>query len=193
VMLQNLLAERFKITLHHTTKVDTQAYELTAAKNGPKLKEVTPDPNATRPKPGENLFRKVDLDGNGFPVVPEGQIGILSTRSGDLNRITCRACSIADLIRPIALDLAVPSGFALTAARVADKTGLTAKYDFHLEYLAGPGAGGALKVPPPDGQAEPRPDLFEALEKQLGLKLEKTKATLDVLVIDHIERVPTEN
>jgi uncharacterized protein (TIGR03435 family) len=41
--------------------------------------------------------------------------------------------------------------------------------------------------------SDPAPDLFTALEKQLGLKLEKSKISLDVIVIEHIDKVPTEN
>ncbi len=74
--------------------------------------------------------------------------------------------------------------------RITDRTGLTGRYDFTLEYASAQGFGGALRAPV--GDQDPGPDLFEALEKQLGLKLEKTKAPLDVLVIDHVEK-PDEN
>lgn len=72
-----------------------------------------------------------------------------------------------------------------------DKTGLTGAYDFTLEFaqsgLAGRGPTGA------DAASDPAPDLFNALEKQLGLKLEKSKVPLDVIVIDHMDKEPTEN
>jgi uncharacterized protein (TIGR03435 family) len=47
--------------------------------------------------------------------------------------------------------------------------------------------------PGPDDITDPAPNLFSALEKQLGLKLEKSKAKLDIIVIDHMDRQPTEN
>jgi len=50
--------------------------------------------------------------------------------------------------------------------------------------------------PPPAPEAEDppgAPTLFSALEKQLGLKLEKSKIQLDVMVIDHMDKQPTEN
>ncbi len=50
LMLQNLLAERFKLTLHHTTK-DLPLYELVVAKNGPKLKPWMDDPSSPPPSP----------------------------------------------------------------------------------------------------------------------------------------------
>jgi uncharacterized protein (TIGR03435 family) len=66
------------------------------------------------------------------------------------------------------------------AARVIDKTGLTGRYDFTLEYAGlGDDATG--------------PNVFSAIEKQLGLKLDKSRAPLDVIVIDHIDKVPVEN
>ena len=78
---------------------------------------------------------------------------------------------------------------------VIDKTGLTGKYDFALEYT--PDLSGL--PPPPDAAATPPPtsdlgtDLPSALEKQLGLKLTRRRAKLDVIVVDHVERNPTEN
>jgi len=68
---------------------------------------------------------------------------------------------------------------------VVDKTGLTAKYNFQLSWSpddAGP--------PSPDVAAPP--DIFTALEEQLGLKLQPAKEEMDTFVIDHVE-YPTEN
>ena len=70
---------------------------------------------------------------------------------------------------------------------VTDATGLTGKYDFRLNFSkegAGPARGTG---------AEPVPDVFTAVQSELGLKLEPKKASIPVLVIDHIERTPTEN
>lgn len=194
-MLQNLLVERFKITLHHTTK-DFPAHELSVAKNGSKVKEVAPDPNLSPLQPGEFMAGRTGLDANGFPVLPEGKAGLVVIPSNGLMRMTCRACSIAQLIQRFVEALAVPAGSTmpyLLGGRVINKTGLTGKYDFHLQYSSGPGAGGALRLPSLDDQTESGPDLFGALEKQLGLKLEKTKTPLDVLVIDRIDKIPTDN
>jgi uncharacterized protein (TIGR03435 family) len=78
--------------------------------------------------------------------------------------------------------------------RLVDKTGLTGTYDFRLEALGSMNyIGGMLNPPPVDADGGPRPDIFAALEQQLGLKLEKTKVPVDVLVIDHIEKTPTGN
>jgi uncharacterized protein (TIGR03435 family) len=64
---------------------------------------------------------------------------------------------------------------------VIDKTGLTGKYDGELKAMIGPSATG------PDGES-----IFTAFEEQLGLKLEKTKAPMEIFVIEKAER-PSEN
>lgn len=81
---------------------------------------------------------------------------------------------------------------------VVDKTGLTGNYDFTLNWTPDEGMRNVLGGPqsgPPNGDPPPDlggPTLFTAVEEQLGLKLEATKATVDVIVIDHIDQ-PTAN
>jgi uncharacterized protein (TIGR03435 family) len=82
---------------------------------------------------------------------------------------------------------------AYVGSTIVDRTGLTGKYDFTLNWAVGEQAGPLL--PGADGslpQHNSGPTIFEALQQQLGLKLESTKGLVDVLVIDHIER-PSEN
>jgi uncharacterized protein (TIGR03435 family) len=75
---------------------------------------------------------------------------------------------------------------------VVDRTGLTDQYDFKLE-------AGEVVLPNRHAQGTPAdpgfaaPSLSTALEKQLGLKLEHRKEPLDIIVIDHIEKTPTDN
>jgi uncharacterized protein (TIGR03435 family) len=78
---------------------------------------------------------------------------------------------------------------------VADETSLKGRYDFIL-YWSPDNAGAMAPAPgvapsPPDG--ETYPDLAAAIQQQLGLRLEAKKGPVDVLVIDHAEKVPTEN
>lgn len=69
--------------------------------------------------------------------------------------------------------------------QVIDKTGLTGKYDFTLMYeMRFPGAPAADDAPAP---------IPEDLEQQLRLRLVEAKAPFDVVVIDHVDKVPTEN
>lgn len=80
---------------------------------------------------------------------------------------------------------------------VVDKTGLTGEYDFALDYtpenmpmpIAGAPEGGSN---PEMSADQGKPSLFTALEEQMGLKLESSKSSVDVIVIDHID-LPTEN
>ncbi len=63
-----------------------------------------------------------------------------------------------------------------------DKTGLTEKYDLKLEW-----------APELDAGPAPGPSVFAAIQEQLGLTLEPAKGNVEVLVIDHAERVPAED
>ena len=70
-----------------------------------------------------------------------------------------------------------------TGRVVIDKTGLKGNYDVTLRYV---------DMPSPNAPPGTPPELFTALQEQLGLKLEPDRASLKILVIDRIER-PTEN
>lgn len=193
-MLQNLLIERFKLEFHHSTK-DVLAYELTVSKKGSKLKEVTRSSTASGPHAGE--YFNMSLDAKGFPVVKENDAGLVFRSHEGLTRMTCRACTIKDLVgrlREGLTELDDSAPYSRMFTRLVDRTGLAGTYDFHLEALGSLSyIGGMLNPPPVDGDGGPRPDIFSAVEDQLGLKLQKTKVPVDVLVIDHIERVPTAN
>ena len=69
------------------------------------------------------------------------------------------------------------------AGRVIDKTGLSGKYDFTLSY----------ELAPKGAADTPVLSIFDAVQQQLGLRLVDAKAPFDVIVVDHAERVPTEN
>jgi uncharacterized protein (TIGR03435 family) len=105
-------------------------------------------------------------------------------------RFTARNATLAEFAQ-------VMQGTALDRP-VVDQSALTGRYDFTLNWtpdefqfpgIRGPN-GGALPPPPP-GTTE-APDLFTAIQQQLGLKLDSMKAPVDVIVIDHVEK-PSEN
>jgi uncharacterized protein (TIGR03435 family) len=81
--------------------------------------------------------------------------------------------------------------FALLDRPVVDQTGLTGRYDFTIEFAQpqrpGGEAGTNTEQTAPSG-----PDLVEAAQEQLGLRLKPGKAVLSLPVIDHVER-PSEN
>jgi uncharacterized protein (TIGR03435 family) len=73
---------------------------------------------------------------------------------------------------------------------VVDQTGIKGVFDFTLEWVpdARPQLGSEVRT-----DIQNRASIFTALQEQLGLKLEVRTALLDVLVIDHVERSPSEN
>lgn len=84
---------------------------------------------------------------------------------------------------------------AMLKRPVTDTTGIQGTYNFSLEFLlADPTAMGSGTTadtgPAPD--SAPAPTLFNALQ-QLGLNLEARKEPVELLVVDHAEKVPTEN
>jgi uncharacterized protein (TIGR03435 family) len=179
LMLQTLLADRFKLALHRETR-ELPVYALTAAKNGFKLpapKEVScvSFPPGTPPRyvPG-----KVDC----------GYVPLLQESTG--LRMEGSKVHMADLIRELALVLDRP---------VLDRTEFTGEFDLNLSFtpdealmglpgFGGPGDPGGSRI-----ETDPNlPNVFAALEEQLGLKLVPAKGPVEVLVIDHAER-PTAN
>jgi uncharacterized protein (TIGR03435 family) len=169
-MIQALLADRCKLTVHHETK-DLPEFALVIAKNGPKLQEAKPD----------------DTYPGGFKG-PNGASGAGMMRMSLGGQVTGQGVSLIGLVAMLSAQLGVT---------ILDKTGLTGKYDFTLKYtpemsqspIAG-GAGAGTGAPPPPDASEP--SLFTALEEQLGLKLESQKGPVDIIVIDHVEP-PSEN
>jgi uncharacterized protein (TIGR03435 family) len=170
LMMLPVLEDRFNLKFHHESR-ELTTYALVIAKGGLKLKEARPG----------------DTYPNGFKG-PGGATGMFLDRG----KVTGQGVNIAGIMSVLALQ-----GMDRT---IFDKTGLTGKYDFTLQWTpdnAPPAMAGAPEGGPPGSEGAPPPDaggpsLFTALEEQLGLKLEPQKAPLDVIVIDHIEK-PSEN
>jgi len=214
VMLQNLLADRFGLKLHHDSK-DSQVYELVVDKSGPKFKPSEsqadppapkPDDAAPPPPPGPPK-----LDKNGIPNLDRPGMMMLMTigPSGPRAKLVGKGQTLAELANNLGNQVNRP---------VVDKTGLAGKYDFNIEFAFEPGSGGPAGLPPlpfpPPGavggagggpaggpspapvespSAESAPTIFTAVREQLGLKLDPKKAPLDILVIDQVNKTPTEN
>jgi len=185
-MLLNLLKDRFHVT-YHADKKDFDVYTLVLAKGGSKLKDAAPADGALPPPPVPGTRAvAAPRDRDGFPILPAGRSNAQGHTEKGVSRLTFRMSTPATLLGFL--------GLSLGSARTVDQTGLTGKYDFQIEFsqlgLPGIGGRGGLAV---DDISDPAPDLFAALEKQLGLKLEKSKTKLDIVVIDHMDRQPTEN
>jgi uncharacterized protein (TIGR03435 family) len=72
---------------------------------------------------------------------------------------------------------------------VVNKTELEGRYDFTLEWMPDETQfGGQGARAQASDEAQVKPDLFKAMQEQLGLKIESTKAPADVLVIDQVEK-----
>jgi uncharacterized protein (TIGR03435 family) len=176
-MLQPLLADRFKLAVHRE-KREMNALSLVLARNdgklGPKMKKtqsqcdglgtsVIPSPARERPQPN-------DVAPCGF--VPSG-----------VGRIVGIGLDMKGIIGTLA-----PS----QRMSIVDQTGLDGRYDIDVTYTPEPFSAAALAqrggTPPPGVNVDPNgPNLFTALEEQLGLKLQPKKMQVPVLVIDHIE------
>jgi uncharacterized protein (TIGR03435 family) len=79
--------------------------------------------------------------------------------------------------------------FATNVVHVVDKTGLSGAYDFTLKFYFAP----AVTETPSTNDVGMSPTVYSALEQQLGLKLQKMRAPLPVIVIDSAQKTPTEN
>lgn len=202
VMLQNLLAERFKMKLHHESR-EMKLDELVVGKNGPKLKASTDDPKAAA-EPPQGPPSPPKMDKNGAPQLDRpGMITMIRPGQGGAfaAHLTARGQPMSSLVRMLSNELRHP---------VSDKTGLTGIYDFNLDFApenmpglmmpmgppgGGPPGGAAGGAPGgvADAASEPLLTLPAAVQQQLGLRLESKKGPVDVLVIDSAEKTPTEN
>lgn len=163
-MLRTLLAERFRLALHREQKV-LPVYEMTAGK-GLKAKPSGRSAEGIR----------LSLNGNGMKLT--GTAGLSSL-----------AAALSNMVDRPVLDL----------------TGAQGLYDFDLEWVpderdANSGVGrkfaarnGGEGKAPEGGDSPGGPSLFTVLGDSLGLKLEPKKVPVETIVIDHAEKVPTEN
>lgn len=168
LMFQALLADRFKLKVHRETK-EIPVYELVIAKNGSTLQEA---------KPGDTYANGIK-DDDGHPV---GHAGMMEWGMG---RLIGQGIPIASMLPPLSQQL---------GRTVVNKTGLTGNYDIELRWTPDKGSGPTFAAPGGDQQgAAPTADssglsIFTAIQEQLGLKLESTKAPAEILVIDYAER-----
>jgi uncharacterized protein (TIGR03435 family) len=201
-MLQSLLVERFHLVFHHETGT-FPGYELVVDKGGPKLKEVTSDPNSTV---DPQAVRGAPTGSDGFPIVRGRRT--LASRPGTVNqRIKDQEWTMTDFARQLGFLIGRSGGKSLDEGffqpRVIDKTGLTGKYTFILEFDC-PGCvtptpavsanpdGGSTAAPMDESLGFP--NLFVAVQKELGLRLIKiVDVEMDVIVMDALNKIPTEN
>jgi len=167
-MTQTLLAERFQLQAHRETR-PLDALALTVGKAGPKLTDAAPGSG--------------DAEGG-------AQVGMSTSPTGG-ERLDFKNATMATLVNTLT---------GLLGRPVVNQTGLTGRYDFVLDFTrsetAGPkGTGGynePPRLPPPMPGAEPGQSIYSSIQ-QLGLRLDGQKLPLDVIVIDSVNKTPTEN
>ena len=184
-MMRALLADRFKLTIHREMR-ETRVYALLLIKPntlGPRLR-IHPAtatcanyaPSAP-PTGGKAPDQPVQSTPGDFPVICGGILGLQASAS---NRYSFGAAGI--LMPVIAKSF---SSWGNLGRPVVDRTGLAGPYDFILDFTPDPRPSYAT-------EDSGGPSFQQALQQQLGLKLEAQKAQVEFLVLDHVEH-PTGN
>jgi uncharacterized protein (TIGR03435 family) len=205
LMLQALLAERFKMTIRKESK-EEPIYGLVVGKGGPKLQKSEDNGNEPMlPPDGPGRGGKVAFDGPGRggnmdkANMPKGAMMMSMGGPGGNARMQINKATIAQFADMLSNMLDRP---------VVDQTGIEGNYDIALDVsmeemvgmkrmavggpmMGGPGApGGGDHGPAPD--AAPAASIFSAVQT-LGLKLEPKKGPVDRIVVEKADKVPTEN
>jgi uncharacterized protein (TIGR03435 family) len=163
-MFQSLLEDRFKLQVHRETR-EIPEYELVLARGKPKL----------RPSDSQELMN-VTIEERTFPTRP-GRCGTSLWHDGA--HMVCHSAPMDAIVAELSGHMHAP---------IVDRTGLAGTYDFHVRFIPENARPGVYSSDPSD----PGATLPQALQEDLGFKLEKGKGPIEVLVIDHMEK-PTEN
>jgi uncharacterized protein (TIGR03435 family) len=196
-MLQALLAERFKLKVHKESR-EQPVYGLVVAKGGSKLKEAKPDEpeKEGEPKTPSNAV-SMRQEGNAM-VVKTGQGAMRMTMgAGGMMRMESDKLSMEQFADMLTGFLDKP---------VVDQTELKGNYmvglDLSMEDLRAVAAKAGVAMPggAPGGAASGAPGASDAAGpaifssiQQLGLKLDSKKAPVETVIVDSMEKKPTEN
>jgi uncharacterized protein (TIGR03435 family) len=167
LMLQGLLAERFRLAAHMETR-DEKVYALVVSGRGLRIHK------SDNPPDEKALTISVHTGKDGF---------YLNDRLPDAPASAPYGITVSKLVQYFNND----SGFDRV---VVDKTGLDGYYDINLFIPPPPEADSAADS---GGKLPDMQTFSDALEKQLGLRVEKRTAPIAMLIIDHLETVPAEN
>jgi uncharacterized protein (TIGR03435 family) len=195
LMLQTLLAERFHLVAHRETR-QLPIYTMTVGRNGPKLKQSRPAVPVSEPA---FVSPKFTIGPDGFPElaagadVPRSYEIAVGGSDGLVYKLWARRETMQQLADRLSSHL---------NRAVIDMTQLTAQYDFALAYSSESAGGGIPRTDPPPDEIDVQPSaimsdavpsIFTAIQSQLGLRLQESKAPLAVLVVDAVEKIPTSN
>jgi uncharacterized protein (TIGR03435 family) len=188
-MLQTLLAERFGLKIHRETR-EFRVYGLVVAKGGARVTPSAPDDEAPSP-PGGPLRGGVAVGAGGAMahVSPDGNQRITPGAAGNLH-VENKKMTMAGLASAVARYCDLP---------VVDMTEIKGTYDLEFdvsgdEVRSAARAHGAVIRTPAEGEAsDPSGVSLSSSLQKLGLKLEPRKAPFEVIIVDHVEKVPTQN
>ncbi len=184
LMMQSLLADRFRLAAHYETRV-LPVYKLVLdkpGKLGPQLRlHLADDPVCASKKDNPIDYQNLKVDQQGFPEVCGGPLGMVPSSAG---RMRSGGRNV-----PIARFAAVETGVGSVDRPMVDHTGIEGNVDYVLEWErvfsnAGPGI---------QFESDDSALTFQgALKAQLGIKMVSGKEPVQVFLIDHIEH-PTPN
>jgi uncharacterized protein (TIGR03435 family) len=201
-MLQALLAERFKLAIHRDSK-DQAIYAMVVGKGPLKIKESGAPPAAPggeAPNPAVTGSSSVSVSQTKTGAVVSDGTGktqkMVPSPDGKSMRFEISGATLAELAEGLT---------PMADHPIVDMTGLTGKYDVTLEIsiqdlmnaaraagAAVPAAPAADPSKPAEAASDPGGSLFTAIQS-LGLKLEPRKSPMTFIVVDHVEKMPTEN
>jgi len=201
-MLQTLLAERFKLVVRRDNKEQT-VYGLVVGKGGIKMKE------SEEFKPAEGEGPNPAVTGSSSVTFNQTKGGaVVSDGSGKTQKMSMAPDGKSMRLEASRITMAeLAEGLSpMTDHPVIDMTGLTGKYEVTLDIsmadlmaaaraagVAVPGApGGGDPGKPADAASDPAGSIFNSVQT-LGLKLEPRKSAMVTIVVEHVEKMPTEN
>lgn len=188
-MLQTLLADRFHLTYHKEMR-DVPVYALVAGKDGPKLKASAKEEGEATPSGQIRGGVAVSAGGGSVSTGPTGNSRVTPGEGGNqhVEAVKMTMPAFANLIGRYC-ELAV-----------VDMTGIAGTYDMEFDVSgeeirnAARAHGVAIRTTPPsETPADPSGVSLRLSLVKLGLKLESRKTPVEVIVIDRLDKVPTEN
>ena len=178
LMMQSLLADRFKLTVHYETRV-VPLYVLVLAKPGKFGPTLRPhradDPVCAKPEASQNP-NEVDVEG--YPEVCGGPYGMRPSKPGRM-KSGGRDVSMARFT-------AIMTGVGVVDRPMVDKTGIQGTVDYYLEWRKVPDQ---MPRGAPIELDEDAPAFADALKEQLGIKMLSQKGQSEIFIVDHIERL----
>ena len=207
-MLQALLAERFKLSAHRESK-EQAVYALVVGKSGPKLTESLPGADAPSPDSAKGGVAIGTADGPVQIRDDNKSMVVTGGRGGGTMRVSMEDGAMHLKSTKMTMEALADMLTSFVDRPVVDMTELKGNYQVELDLamedmrnvaaraaatagIALPGRADSVRGPA-DAASDPSGGSIFAAVQKLGLKLEPRKAPVETIVIDHLEKSPTEN